>query len=96
MWRVPSSFFGNISSPIFLSENAFLRNIRKQAKKKKRREEKLGRFGCVGIASLSQGALPNFQRLVSDDRKTENIYNSYIITVSGAVSNAVAMEDFKV
>ena len=36
IWRVPSSFFGNISSAIFLSENAFLRNIRKQAKKKKR------------------------------------------------------------
>ena len=34
IWRVPPSFFGNISSAIFLSENAFLRNIRKQAKQK--------------------------------------------------------------
>ena len=34
--EVHSSFFGNISSAIFLSENAFLRNIRKQAKKKKK------------------------------------------------------------
>ena len=33
IWRVPSSFFGNIYRAIFLSENAFLRNIRKQAKK---------------------------------------------------------------
>ena len=72
-WRVPSSFFGNIYRAIFLSENAFLRNIRKQAKNKKRREEEFGRFGCVGIASHSQGALPNFQRLVSDDRKTQTI-----------------------
>ena len=72
IWRVPSSFFGNIYRAIFLSENAFLRNIRKQAKKKKR-EEELGRFGCVGIASHSQGALPNFQRLVSDDRKPQTI-----------------------
>ena len=43
------------------------------SKEKKRREEELGRFGCVGIASRSQGALPNFQRLVSDDRKTQTI-----------------------
>ena len=34
IWRIYSSFFENISSAIFLSENAFLRNIRKQAKKK--------------------------------------------------------------
>ena len=37
IWRVPSSFFENISSAIFLSENAFLRNIRKQAKKQGRK-----------------------------------------------------------
>ena len=60
---------------MFLSENALLRNIRKQAKKKRRTEEELGRFGCVGIASHSQGALPSFQRLVSDDRKTQNYSN---------------------
>ena len=30
---VPSPFFGNISSAISLSENGFLRNIRKQGKK---------------------------------------------------------------
>ena len=41
IWRVPSSFFENISSAIFLSENAFLRNIRKQAKKKGRRAWKI-------------------------------------------------------
>ena len=38
---VPSSFFGNISSAIFLSENAFLRNIRKQSKKKKEGKKSL-------------------------------------------------------
>ena len=37
IWRAPSSFFGKISSAIFLSGNAFLRNIRKQAKKKKKK-----------------------------------------------------------
>ena len=40
IWRVPSSFFENISSAIFLSENAFLRNTRKQAKKKKEEGKK--------------------------------------------------------
>ena len=43
------------------------------SKQKKRREEELGTFSCVGIASHSQGALPNFQRLVSDDHKTPTI-----------------------
>ena len=38
---VPSSFFGNFSSAIFLSENAFLRNIRKQAKKRKEGKKSL-------------------------------------------------------
>ena len=37
IWRVPSSFFENVSSATFLSENAFFRKIRKQAKKKKGR-----------------------------------------------------------
>ena len=37
IWRAPSSFFGKISSAIFLSGNSFLRNIRKQAKKKKKK-----------------------------------------------------------
>ena len=32
----------------YLSFRKCLRNIRKQAKKKKRREKELGRFGCVG------------------------------------------------
>ena len=41
VWRVPSSFFGNISGAIFLSQNAFLRNIRKQAKKKKKGKKSL-------------------------------------------------------
>ena len=90
IWRVPSSFFGNISSAIFLSENAFLRNIRKQTTK--RREEELGRFGCVGIASHSQGTLPNFQRMVSDDRKTPAIRtgNSARHTKEGKLSGLLS------
>ena len=34
-------FLWDFSNAIFLSENTFLRNITKQAKKKKRREEEL-------------------------------------------------------
>ena len=77
IWRVLSSFFGNISSAISpLSPGS------KQKKKKKKRKEKekkgrrawkiwLPRY-CQSFRS-SQGALPNFQRLVSDDRKTPTI-----------------------
>ena len=49
IWRAPSSFFGKISSAIFLSGNAFLRNIRKEAKKKKGR-----RAGKIWLRRLRQ------------------------------------------
>ena len=60
------------------------------SKKKKGREEELGRFGCVGIAS--QGALPNFQRMVSDDRKTPTIRtgNSARHTKEGKLSGLLS------
>ena len=70
-WRVPSSFFGNISSVIFLSENAFLRNIRKQAKKKKEGKKSLEDLAASDRQLHSQGALPNYQRVVSDDCKLQ-------------------------
>ena len=43
----------------------------KQKKRKKGR--RAWKIGCVGIANHSQGALPNFQRMGSDDRKTPTI-----------------------
>ena len=51
---------------MFLPENAFLRNIRKQAKKGKKSLKELA-------APQAQGVLPNFQRMFSDDRKTPAI-----------------------
>ena len=61
LWEFPAlSFFQKMLSQEILGSK----------KKKKRREE----FGCVGIASHSQGALPNFQkRMVPDDRKTPTV-----------------------
>ena len=50
IWRAPSSFFGKISSAIFLSGNAFLRNIRKEAKKKKKGR----RAGKIWLRRLRQ------------------------------------------
>ena len=45
--------------------------LEKYYEARKEKEEELGRFGCVGIASHSQGVLPNFQGMVFDDRKLQ-------------------------
>ena len=54
IWRVPSSFFGNFSSVIFLSENAFLRNIREQAKKKKEKRRRACRQWKIWLRRYRQ------------------------------------------
>ena len=57
----------------FFFGNCFL-TIRKQAKKKKEGKKSLEDFAAsVSPVTDSQGVLPNFQRLVSDDRKTPTI-----------------------